>query len=260
VHIQVKYPSPALAEYVKCYWILESDKVGHRELVYPTGESQMMFHFRKPFWSTKPDGTTSLQPRLFISGLNTSYRIIEVKESCGVIGVCFYPYSLKMLLPFSLKELTDIDLPFEDAFPGFRELEYQIEERRNNYERIALIEAILIRSLRRPITHYSAIRNVVNAIEQTKNVKRENIISKYPFSEKQLERLFNSHIGVSPHRFIELLRFRRAVKMINSPLDLTSIAIDCGYYDQSHFIKSFKRYTGLTPGEFRVKYGDAEIG
>lgn len=70
-------------------------------------------------------------------------------------------------------------------------------------------------------------------------------------STRQLERIFLSLVGVSPRRFRSLLRFRRAVCALRGgaarPLDAVFAA---GYYDQPHFARDFRKYSGLTPGQY----------
>lgn len=69
-------------------------------------------------------------------------------------------------------------------------------------------------------------------------------------SERQLERRFLSRIGISPKRFVMLRRFERAVELIQRSASLTHAALDAGYYDQSHFIREFRRFAGAAPGRF----------
>lgn len=70
-------------------------------------------------------------------------------------------------------------------------------------------------------------------------------------STRQLERTFLALVGVSPRRFRSLLRFRRAVRALRDeavrPLDA---AFEAGYYDQPHFARDFRKYSGLTPGQY----------
>lgn len=67
--------------------------------------------------------------------------------------------------------------------------------------------------------------------------------------ERQLERRFLQRVGLTPKRFASLRRFERAVALAGASPSLTQAAFDAGYYDQSHFIRDFRRYAGGAPGE-----------
>lgn len=71
-------------------------------------------------------------------------------------------------------------------------------------------------------------------------------INKYSFI-----RSFKKEYYLSPHQYIMNLRINRAKELIKRGDDFTSVTYDCGFYDQSHFIKTFKTYTGLTPEKFK---------
>ncbi|MGE0550634.1 MAG: helix-turn-helix domain-containing protein [Kofleriaceae bacterium] len=66
-------------------------------------------------------------------------------------------------------------------------------------------------------------------------------------SERQLERRFRDRIGMSPRRFVSLRRFERAVELATSSRSLTRAAVEAGYYDQPHFNREFRRFTGVAP-------------
>lgn len=79
-------------------------------------------------------------------------------------------------------------------------------------------------------------------------------------SERTLNRYFNTHIGINPIIYTNLIRFRSIINL--SPLSHESLldsALNLGYYDQSHFIKQFKRFSNLTPGEFLRMNGSAGL-
>lgn len=231
--------------------------------MYPTGDSQMMFHYKKPFLKISDKGVIERQPKIFVSGLNTKFQLVKVDGESGVVAVSFYPFSINLFLPgFSLREITDKNVSLDDIFSGFRRTEERIEEAKDNNERIRIVENFLIERLSLGLKkRFALMKSIVGDIVTLKgNTDYVELQKKYSFSERQFERIFNSDIGVSPKRFSELIRFHNSVKMISSEKDLTSIAYDCGFYDQSHFIKVFKRYTGMTPKDFRIKYAGCEVG
>ncbi len=84
-----------------------------------------------------------------------------------------------------------------------------------------------------------------------KNSKIEQVIRDSGLSERQVQRLFNEYVGIPPKKYFEIKKIESAIKLFKTSLNLTEIAYSSGYYDQSHFINSFKNYTGLLPGEFK---------
>ena len=70
-------------------------------------------------------------------------------------------------------------------------------------------------------------------------------------SQRQLERTFKEYAGFSPKTFARILRFQSATNHYGTTKKtLTEIALDCGYYDQSHFIHDFSQFSGYTPSEY----------
>ena len=80
----------------------------------------------------------------------------------------------------------------------------------------------------------------------------KKLATDYGLSERYIERLFVNLVGLTPRAFFSVYRFNKSLDLVlSSRRKLTSIAYECGYYDQSHFIKEFTRFTGITPFEAR---------
>jgi len=77
------------------------------------------------------------------------------------------------------------------------------------------------------------------------DLSHEIFVSKY-----YLIREFKKEIGLSPHNFQIQNRIRKAQKLLEGGLNATETAINTGFYDQSHFIKYFKKIVGITPSEY----------
>lgn len=71
-------------------------------------------------------------------------------------------------------------------------------------------------------------------------------------SYKQFKRVFSEYVGINPKEFLRIVRFQRALfTMQTQPqTSFTELAYACGFYDQSHLIREFKSFSGLTPGEY----------
>lgn len=71
------------------------------------------------------------------------------------------------------------------------------------------------------------------------------------FSRYHLVRAFRKELSLTPHAYLTGRRVARAKPLLASGRPLSEVALDCGYYDQSHFSRSFKAWTGVTPDQYR---------
>lgn len=71
---------------------------------------------------------------------------------------------------------------------------------------------------------------------------------KLGYTKRQLLRIFHKHYGISPKVLLNILRLHLCLSILQrKTMNLAEIASQCGFYDQSHFIKEIKRYTGFSP-------------
>lgn len=99
------------------------------------------------------------------------------------------------------------------------------------------------------------VRSVLACIQQSHgSIQSQELSKKLAYSEQYINRLFKSYTGLTPKSYANLVRFQEAVDLLLNPslsLDLIDISQKSGYYDQSHMIKAFKKYTNQTPQAFR---------
>jgi AraC-like DNA-binding protein len=72
------------------------------------------------------------------------------------------------------------------------------------------------------------------------------------YSQKHFTEMFRRTVGVTPKAYLKIMRFQKAVRTIDASheIDWGSIAGECGFYDQAHFIHDFKHFSGFTPEEY----------
>ncbi|WP_343669106.1 helix-turn-helix domain-containing protein [Chitinophaga sp.] len=77
----------------------------------------------------------------------------------------------------------------------------------------------------------------------------QSILAQLKVNYKWLERSFSAHMGLSPKAYARLQRFIHAYAALvkEGGHDLSAVAIHNGYYDQNHFIKEFRKFTGMSP-------------
>ena len=80
-------------------------------------------------------------------------------------------------------------------------------------------------------------------------------------SLRQFERVCKQRIGMPPKLFARIIRFSKAYRLYENSAykNWTSIAYECGYFDQMHFIRDFKEFTGVTPRIIEKELGELSV-
>ena len=145
---------------------------------------------------------------------------------------------------------TELDLLFGEQG---KLLEDQILAAENTAERIEIIESFLLERLNSNEATDRIARSGVDILLQTKGqVSIDELSTKLGINRRQLERRFSSLIGLSPKQLTKIIRLQATLKVIEHKNfeSLTSLAYENGYFDQAHFIKDFKEFTGVSPRRF----------
>lgn len=105
----------------------------------------------------------------------------------------------------------------------------------------------------------SLIDAVIKAARHRPDLSVREVTGISGYSSRHLQRIFLKYVGFTTKEFLEILRFEAAVAQCGGASSHASgPRMDCGehYYDQSHFIKSFKRFSGQTPRQFSRDMSD----
>ncbi|MEO1655472.1 MAG: helix-turn-helix domain-containing protein, partial [Bacteroidota bacterium] len=252
IHYQTFPPSPTLSNWIRFFWVLESDQP---YLHYGLADAcaEWVFHYKGSF---EIESKNSWE-RSFRSGISGPcqhwQRFATQDPGFGIFGIYLYPSALPLLFGQPSRAFCDQMIDLESLLGSYApELEEQIMTAKSSSQRINLIEAFFLRKLR----HYQARASVVPQIlpillEQAPGYKIKELAQKCGLSERQLERQFAYAGGFSPRKFLRLARFQACTQAYGRlKINLTQLALDRGYYDQSHFIQDFRQFSGLKPRDF----------
>jgi AraC-like DNA-binding protein len=118
------------------------------------------------------------------------------------------------------------------------------------------LDAALVRALRPPRPAAASVAAAVELALSRRGLARvDDLAGRAGFSARQLERLFLDRVGIPPKVFLRITRFQevlRAVRAGASGSTWAAVAAECGFYDQSHFIRDFKAFVGAAPSEWQV--------
>jgi len=252
-------PHKDLSDFVKCYWTLEGPKeaMPHRQRIVPDGCMEMIFHYGDLYRQYLDDDYSIIQPRCFVFGQLTRPLEIEPTGETGIFSVRFQPGGFMPFAAISLKEMDNKAIALEQLFgKDGLEIESKILNAGTASERIRLIEAFLMQRLEDTTMTDRIVKSTIHTIITANGQLPVNKLSEQMnINRRQLERKFSSNVGLSPKQLSKVVRLQAALKMLLNRqfTSLTTLAYEGEYYDQAHFIKDFKEFTGRTPKEF---YGE----
>jgi AraC-like DNA-binding protein len=249
-----------LRSFIKCFWSLEApaalaDPKGaaQKQRIVPDGCMEMIFHYGDLYRQFFEDGSYITQPRCFVFGQITSPLEIAPTGVSGIIAARFHPDGFAPFASMPIAEMENKAVALSLLFDDANSFEQKVLGGKTNEERIKIIETFFINKLSTPEAADRIARASIEILLNHKgNMQVDELAEQLNINRRQLERKFSAAIGVSPKQFSKLIRLQATLKMLEQKkfTSLTSLAYENGYYDQAHFIKDFKEFTGVSPKEF----------
>lgn len=186
-------------------------------------------------------------------------RLASRRNSKGLRANCFavrfYPYGLSNFLSIPLKDLANKETSLaalfgEDTATALAE---KISTAQDTEARIAVIEDFLFKKLSDPVSIDHIVKATIDMMfSMGGTISISEMLERDVAKRRQLERKFAAHVGMSPKQLSRVIRLQSVLSMMLNQASgrLSEIAYDSDYYDQAHFIKDFKAFTGMTPREF----------
>ncbi|HKP70295.1 MAG TPA: helix-turn-helix domain-containing protein [Pyrinomonadaceae bacterium] len=255
MNYQESRPTSDLCQIVKCYWALEYDKQhgSQPELVLPDGCPEIVFNLSDRFLRVHSD-SEERQPGTLFAGQMSRSIMLRPSGSVKLFGVRLQPAGASSLVNFPVSEITDAIVGFDDACGREgRELEERLNLATTFEERIWIFEA-WVRTKRSQTVNRDQLASEASLLiaEGRGSHSISTIANRIGVSERRLERHFKHRIGISPKTFSRIVRFQAVVRSVQNDMtvDVLETALDLGYYDQSHLIRDFREFSGITPQAF----------
>ena len=254
---QTYTPHSDLRTIVKCYWTLKVPEHhdAQRQLILPDGCVDMCFILGDDIKRYTSDNKFIIQPRAMLLGQITEQFYVKPMGYVNTFAIRFYPYGFANFIDLPLNELGNKETPLNELFGDETagRLAQDITRAQDVNERVDIIEKFLFGRLSDKETIDNIVKSTIDAMFQSNGSKPLNAILKDNLRKRrQLERNFKKQIGISPKQLSKVIRLQAILQLLlNQKTEtLTGVAYETEYYDQSHFIKDFKEFTGTTPKEF----------
>lgn len=191
-------------------------------------------------------------PFSVITGIRKSSRVVDYSQNTATLLVTFKEGGAAAFFKEPLHEFSNATLSLHElvAPSKLHAVEEQLCEAGCDSQRVAIVESFLLSEVKRT-GHDHLVQHAIQRIVQSKgDIKIKALLSELPVSRDPFEKRFRRITGTSPKQFSQIVRFRNLIDSYSNNVSLTDIAYTAGYFDQAHFTKDFKAFTGQTPHDF----------
>ena len=250
-----RVPRPPLDAFIESIWVYRNEPQPHTlERILPSGAAQLIVNL-------KEDETRLYDPEYphryvatsgsVLAGVRSGFQIIDTSEQEYVAGVAFRPGGTVPFLRMPAHETSDADVPLEALWGRQRTavLRERLLESHSLDATLDALEAVLREAWCPQHLHPAVVFALAafNRAPQTTSIAA--VTDTIGLSPKRFIERFKIEVGLTPKRFCRIRRFQRALSLSNEGrcVDWTRVAMDCGYFDQAHFIHDFRSFAGITP-------------
>lgn len=189
-----------------------------------------------------------------VSGAHSEPFVIDPRELVSIMGVRFRPGGAFPFLGAPASELADAHVDLEALWgTSARELRERLCAAKTPAERFNLLENALMEHLFKPLERHYAVRFALDAFGRTdSDLAMREVARKAGLSQRRFIQVFAREVGMSPKLFCRVRRFRQALNAVKKTTvpDWGRVAVDFGYFDQSHMIHDFQFFSHLSPTAF----------
>jgi AraC-like DNA-binding protein len=249
-------PAAPLNRSIRTLWYAAVPQVDHaRDRILPSGCVQVILNLEHNFLHDCPQGETErkLSPALIV-GARSIYEIINTADMANLIGVVFEPGGFGPFVGDAVDLFSNRSICLGDVWgAAANSLRDRLCEAPSPRTKIETLEEFLrLRfadcASRRNTARLNAVEFALNAIQRAPSVATVRELARSTgWSERRFSQVFREEVGFSPKVWTRIQRFQRAMRQLHVGLDLpwAELALDCGYYDQSHFANEFKAFSGI---------------
>lgn len=221
------------------FFVSDTDEI---EISVPDGCIDIIFHYNEDRSEIGGDfyGTPLLP------------HSMKAFKGCTHFGVRFLPGIVPLIADASMPELIDRIIPYHEI-SKCKELLSLIIDRNNFIEQISAFMSEYLKYYSFVSDGFISVKSglITEIVKAHGNIKVDKLAEKTNYSTSYIDKVFHSEIGISPKNFSNIMRFQWTLNSMvvnkNTFVDYNAIISDLGYYDQSHMVKEFKKYSKYTP-------------
>lgn len=250
-----KVQSPLLKDYIKFFWELRIDHAQLNHKLLPQRNINIRINLSDtPHYILQNNQERILEDVYFL-GLQSQFTdaYLKFNGKVNVMGICFQPDGLYPFLKTPLSEFRNLILGADEiGFKTVMKISNKLKETNKTIDRLIILENELISLLDDSFKPPDNFRLIFKSFRQDNSLSITEFCRQNNIGLRQMERRYNRYVGLSASSYNTLNRFHGSLnQLLNSGYSkLSDLAYVNEYFDQTHFIKEFKRFTGETPKNF----------
>ncbi len=248
-------PSAPLSHLVDMLWLYDgSGRERIKERALPTGTIELVINLGDDCVRVfgRHDTETPYRFRdAVISGVHTEHFVIESRPQDRVIGVHFSPGGAFPFFPLPPAELLNRHVDLETLWgKAATELRERLLAAESATGKFTVLERFLLTQAQRSAERSPVVAYALNALNRRRPIS--DIVVRTGYSQRRFIQMFRAEVGLTPKQYGRIARFQHALGEIRQPEppDWRQLALDSGFYDQSHLINEFQAFSGLSPTNY----------
>jgi AraC-like DNA-binding protein len=253
---QLNRPAGGLAAYVEHYWFVSTRPGETLDLtvdVYVDARADLVFNFGVPYTRTVIGARPRLQEDANLDAQRIHPIRIAQKGAVVLTGVRFHTAGLSPFVSTPVHRWNNLVVPIAEVFgPDVLLVEGALRSAAaadDIQAQSRILDGFFVGRLRltEPMRAFLSLKSSIEAAGGL--IRMDALCDAGAISIRHLDRLFRSYLGFSPKTFARIVRFQRALTLLKGDpgCTLAEVAASCGYYDQPHFVREFKAFTGVVP-------------
>ena len=244
-------PIDLLKPYIK-YFVVSENELENEYKVFPLSGLVIGFQYTGQLVSVKDDHTSKLATA-GITGMTDGYKVFKNSAGIGTILVYFTEIGFTHFASHPANEFFNLSLSLDDVFDknSISEVEDRLTTVNTDALRIRIVEQFLVSQLKDIETHKLIVEAVKLIYLSNGTIRIKELNEKLFISQSPFEKRFRKVVGTTPKKFASIVRFNSVLDNLRETKTLTEICYENNFFDQAHFIKDFKQFTGDTPENFK---------
>ncbi|MDN5200243.1 AraC family transcriptional regulator [Fulvivirgaceae bacterium BMA10] len=249
IGLQHTYLDPAIGS----FWYAEQEHIDVNSATIPFLNHEVILNFGDIFSVNDSNGSN----KVILSEIGVRPMKTYAHGKYNAMGVLFGPAGIYRIFGMSVEDFVSLKLTPREIFrDGYEELLQRLDDSNSPDAKLKTFwNFILSNAAKRKVPEI--VEDIIEFVSKYHNepVQIAKILDTLGTSSKHLICTFKKVVGVTPKKYIQLVQLNKSLKQIRKQPDkrLTEIALENGFYDQSHFIRVFKKFSGLSPKEYRAK-------